>query len=133
MKQYPDHINDYLSALYARRHEAQYLPKVIMEGGNWQPQPKYCHENVDIICDHMHGYEAVRGWLLFDYEYLAHVDFIQHSVVRFPDGQVVDITPSTAGSDYPFIMAKEPDCCFFEKSRHTVYGALSYLHPHIKE
>jgi hypothetical protein len=47
---------------------------------------------------------AVRGFLFFDLaRVMPFVWFNAHSVVRLPDGKLVDITPSKASTQYPFI------------------------------
>jgi hypothetical protein len=40
---------------------------------------------------------------------LPYVHFNAHSVVRNPDGELVDITPSQANQPYPFLVALESD------------------------
>lgn len=124
---YPKDIEEYIANLFARREEGEILPRMVMEGGDWQPHQKECHNNVDAFCQYDSNYSPVRGWLFFDYAYLlGFVSFLQHSVLRFPDGDIKEITPSHASRDYPFIIANETDEEFFEKEQYTQNGNLYY-------
>lgn len=102
-------LNDYVGKLKKMASSATIIPRAVIDGGNWQPYPNKCHENVDIWCGHNSNYHPVRGWLYFDLPGIAYVKFVAHSVVRKPDGSLVDITPSGASSDYPFVTANLTD------------------------
>ncbi|MEY8210911.1 MAG: hypothetical protein RPT00_01510, partial [Gammaproteobacteria bacterium] len=54
-------------------------------------------------CENNPAYTPVRGWLYFDLPGLPQVKFVSHSVVRAPDNELYDITPSNASKDYPFV------------------------------
>lgn len=125
---YPKEISKYVAELYSRLSEATIVMRVQIREGNWQPQPKKCHENVETFCKLHKDYRPVRGWLIFDLGgHSDHVKFLQHSVVMSPDGQLIDITPSIA-AQYPFLRAEESDEDFFEKENHTDdYGNLIYF------
>lgn len=124
---YPREIQEYVADLFRRRGEAILVARAVIEGGDWQPQPNECHCNVDTYCQYDNSYVPVRGWLFFDYGYLLnYVSFLQHSILRFPDGRLMDITPSHASQDYPFIIANESDEDFFEKQKFTDNGNLYY-------
>jgi hypothetical protein len=128
-KVYPKEVEIYVSDLYDRRNEGTIVPLAIMEGGNWQPIANQCHDNVDIYCQHDNKYQPVRGWLFFDYGYLLNtVSFLQHSVLKFPDGKMYDITPTPSFENYPFIIANETDEEFFKKEKHTDNGNLYHIH-----
>lgn len=99
----PIDVNEYAHLLYTRVEAAVMLQPAVIEGGDWQPQPNQCHENVTIWCLHNITHEPVRGWLYFSLPGTLHVRFVAHSAVRTPEGQLFDITPSNAGQDYPFI------------------------------
>lgn len=96
-------LSAYSASLVARLHEAAYLPRVEMQGGNWQPQPNMCHHNVTEYCQLDRRFSPVRGWLFFDLPYENYYKFVAHSVLKFPDGSIMDITPSNAGAEYPFL------------------------------
>lgn len=98
-------LSEYTKWLVEQIPSAMILPKARIEGGNWQPAPNQCHDNVDIWCAHKPSYRPVRGWLYFDLPGLRIVKFVAHSAVRKPDGSLADITPSHAFTDYPFIEA----------------------------
>lgn len=124
---YPPDIEAYISELYRRRDEGVVLPRAEMHGGNWQPQRKLCHDNVDTYCEFDRRYKPIRGWLFFDFDYcLDRVAFLQHSVLMFPDGTIFDITPAIASQDYPFIRVFESDEKFYEKQKYTDNGKLYY-------
>jgi hypothetical protein len=125
---YPKEIEEYVADLFRRRDEAVIVPRAVMHGGNWQPQPKCCHDNVDVYCYFEKDYKPVRGWLFFDYGYmLDRVAFLQHSILMFPDGHLLDITPSNASQNYPFLRVYESDEDFFAKEKYTDNGNLYYL------
>jgi len=96
-------VNEYAKILYSRVDTAVMLKRAAIEGGDWEPQPNMCHHNVSTWCRHMSEYKAVRGWLYFDLPGLNYVKFLAHSAVQTPDGELLDITPSDASRDYPFI------------------------------
>jgi len=117
---YPKEIEKYVAELYNRRSEATVVKRAHIREGLWQPQLKKCHENVDAYCQLHKDFKPIRGWLFFDYGYfLDHVAFCQHSVVMSPDGQLIDITPSNATQDYPFLRVEESDKDFFKKEENT--------------
>ena len=123
MEIYPNHINKYFLELYSRHNEAIFLEKRILKLPlDYQPIEKRCHDNVDKIVSRYESFESVRGWLYFDYDGYDFVGFAQHSVLRFPDGKIRDVTPSTAIFDYPFIIVNESDDTFFEKEKHLIDG-----------
>ncbi len=69
----------------------------------WKPVENMCHHNVSIWCANNPSYTPVRGWLYFNLPGFPHVKFVSHSVVRAPDKELYDITPSNASKDYPFV------------------------------
>ena len=119
---------EYARHLYARRGEATFPRVARVSLGVWRPQPNECHVNVDWWCTHTRGYTPVRGWLYFAYlDLLPHVHFNAHSIVRNPEEELVDITPSQATERYPFILALESEQDYFS----LVRGQLTRLE-HIK-
>lgn len=96
-------LSAYAVNLVSRLNEARYLPRAEMQGGNWQPQPNMCHHNVTEYCELDSRFSPVRGWLFFDLPNESYYKFVAHSVLKFPDGSIMDITPSNAGAEYPFL------------------------------
>ena len=95
----------YTAKLYKRRNEGIKLRRAEMSIGAWKPQQNKCHENVSILCEHNPTYLPVRGWFYFD----ELAKFIPHSVIRRPNGDIRDITPSLVTTQYPFIIAEESE------------------------
>ncbi|MFS2175346.1 hypothetical protein ACCC98_05240 [Rhizobium pisi] len=60
--------------------------------GEWRQKVAECHANVDYWVQHSVGYAAVRGWLACTGCGDLH-GYTAHSVLRDPDGELVDITP----------------------------------------
>jgi hypothetical protein len=110
----PVELPEYSQVLFRRRLEGVLVRRAAVSIGKWEPTPNTCHSNVDQWCRHMTEYAPIRGWLYFDFEdALPHVMFNAHSVVRAPDGQLLDITPSQASRRYPFLIATEPEEEYF--------------------
>jgi len=97
----------YAQALYARKHECQFVPKKIIELNDWQPVQNQCHSNVLILETYGKGYAAVHGWFYLDYNGKTDfVRFVAHSVLQDEAGKLIDVTPAFHGSEnYPFITA----------------------------
>jgi hypothetical protein len=95
--------------LYSARHAA--VPVDFAEAeieGAWRPELNKCHEDATIWAAHNDGWEAVRGWIVFDLSdsFLAmqpEIHFVAHSVVRDTAGKLWDITPSTISVDLRFL------------------------------
>jgi hypothetical protein len=98
-------LTAYAIKLYARRSEGMLLKSASAKFQGWQPQLNMCHNNVATWCDYDPSYRPVRGWLYIE---LAGI-FLAHSVVRIPNGELRDITPSNASQKYPFIIAEESE------------------------
>ena len=102
--------NAYAANLYTRIGEAVMLQRVEVNLGGWRPKENECHLNASEIYHRNAAYEPVRGWLYFDFDgKLDRVQFVSHSAVRTPDGQLCDVTPSNASREYPFIPALETE------------------------
>ncbi len=95
-------IKKYANKLVSKVDQAKFLKHAVIENGDWEPQPNYCHHNVSLWCQLRPEYIPVRGWLYFDLPGLNFVKFVAHSAVKAPDGEFYDITPSET-KDYPFI------------------------------
>ena len=99
-------IDRYAETLYARIDEAVTLQRAEIEGGDWQPEPNMCHQNVTTWCELKPDFKIARGWLYFDLPGLNYVKFVAHSAVIDPSGELCDLTPSNASQDYPFILSR---------------------------
>lgn len=101
-------LHDHASSLYARRHAAAPVPRVDVGDEAWRPAVNACHDNCEAWCEQRPDHELVRGWLYFSLPGLAYCRFVSHSVVRRPDGTVIDITPTgllLQAAPYPFLNA----------------------------
>jgi hypothetical protein len=95
------------ASLLARLDEAVMLRRMEVNIGDWRPIENDCHANASQICLHSPSYLPVRGWLYFDFGgLLDRVQFLAHSAVRAPTGELWDVTPSRASQDYPFITSR---------------------------
>lgn len=106
----PDDLNAYAARLFARIGDAVMLQRVEVNLDGWTPQLNECHANATEIHSRNGAYVPVRGWLYFDFGgLLDRVQFLAHSAVLTPDGELCDVTPSVASQDYPFISAEESE------------------------
>ena len=80
------------------------MPGYRVSIGKWRPAEHECHDNTEIWAAQSPGDQRVRGFLFFDYLYrLSTVQFAAHSVIRRPNGALIDITPAKTSQRYPFI------------------------------
>jgi hypothetical protein len=108
-----DELREYAAQLYARRGEGRIVEPARVEIGDWEPVPNECHHNATTIAANSDEYQAVRGWLYFNFaDALPFVRFTAHSVVRNRAGQLWDITPYRIPRRYPFIVANLTDEAF---------------------
>lgn len=119
-------VDAYAKSLLARVGEAQVVRRAEVNIGEWKPLANMCHHNVTAWCESNPTYQVVRGWLYFDLPGLPVARFVAHSVVRAPDGELCDITPSNATRDYPFLEGKLSEEEFAELVEERGYGN---LHP----
>ncbi|MFW2229607.1 hypothetical protein [Rhizobium sp. CRRU65] len=61
--------------------------------GDWKPNVGECHANVDYWVAHQDGYTPVRGWLCYAGFGPDSRGYTAHSVLRYSNGELVDITP----------------------------------------
>jgi hypothetical protein len=110
-KENSGHVLSNLAArLFERRREGIILRWADVSIGDWRPQRNECHANVTTWCHYQSAHQPIRGWLYFDLENLMpYVLFKPHSAVATEDGTLVDITPSVASRQYPFIVAEESE------------------------
>lgn len=110
-----EELIEYARQLYLRRGEAVIVPPAEASIGDWVPQPNECHGNVSTFVQNTTGFEAVRGWLYFDFlNAFPFVRFVAHSVVRNGEGSLHDITPLHATQPYPFLEGKVSEQKFEE-------------------
>ncbi len=122
-------VAEYTAGLYKRRYTGVRVRSFRVICADWQPRPNYCHTNVTEFCQRNSDYTPVRGWLYFDYcEALDYVKFLAHSVIRTPDAELTDITPSNRErpDPYPFIEALLTDEDFYAMLEHTEEENLVY-------
>lgn len=111
----------YAASLFERRTEGIILKRAEIVNGDWKPQVNYCHDNVNIWCSSKSEYKPVRGWLYFDLcDELDYVQFLPHSAILTPEGELYDITPSNATQDYPFIKANLSDAEFKSVQKYLI-------------
>lgn len=84
------------NSLHSRRSEALHVPHKPYSAA----QPNFCHENAEAYVQEHPGCTLVRGWLIEDFAGWNY--FIAHTVVRHPDGKLIDPTPMRG--QYPFIL-----------------------------
>ena len=99
----PMDIEQYSKNLKDRVHEAKYLNRVEVSIGDWKTEANMCHHNVTQVCVNESSYTPVRGWLVFNIKEENLLKFVSHSVVKTPEGIMVDITPSNVNQEYPFL------------------------------
>lgn len=97
----------------------------MIENGDWEPQPNFCHHNVSIWCQLRPEYIPVSGWLYFDLPGLNFVKFVAHSAVKAPDGELYDITPSET-KDYPFIESELSEEEYAELVESKGFGEIDF-------
>lgn len=87
----------YVTSICARRADAVIVPFVEVSIGDWNPEIAQCHSNVDRWIEANPGYQAVRGWISYISFGPAGEQLTAHSVVRNPNGALIDITPVYPG------------------------------------
>ena len=128
-RNYPQEIVKYVEFLFANREAAGVIPTGATECEGWQPRLNDCHNNVDAWCRGNKEFKPARGWLFYSLGYEAdYVMFQQHSVLVDDAGRLVDITPSMAEDNYPFIYVVDPDEQFFAFDPILVNGNLFYVY-----
>lgn len=83
----------YLRSLKARLNDVTVVPRVDYSYEDWKPEAKKCHHNVKYLESLNLGYTPVLGWLVINVIALGYYELLAHSIVKSPDGQLVDITP----------------------------------------
>ncbi|MDE3795833.1 hypothetical protein CN155_10205 [Sinorhizobium meliloti] len=86
---------EYERDICARAEVAVRVPFMAVSMAAWEPKVADCHENVDHWVRHHPGCTAVRGWLVYASYGSDDFGYTAHSVVRGPDGNLFDITPTT--------------------------------------
>lgn len=89
---------EYVASICARRADAVVVPFVEVSADGWSPEIAKCHLNVDRWVVLNPGCEAVRGWITYISYGPAGVQLTAHSVVRNPEGTLIDITPVYPGA-----------------------------------
>ena len=89
---------EYATSICSTRADAAMIPFVEVALDGWTPQIADCHANVDRWVAANPGCEAVRGWVSYISFGPAGEELTAHSVVRNPDGALIDITPVWPGA-----------------------------------
>lgn len=95
-KQTPE---EYAASICARRADAVTVPFVEVVINDWKPEIAKCHANVDRWVAANPDCQAVRGWIAYISFGPAGEHLTAHSVVRNPDGALIDITPVYPGAN----------------------------------
>jgi len=121
---------DYAKALFERRHEAIYIPKISVELPNWKPRINECHDNCAEWYFYKMDCEVVHGWICIDLSAIGFYRFIGHSVIKNNDGSLIDSTPSTIEANYPFLKSGLDSDLYFEATDvlHEYFGASNLDH-----
>ena len=110
-----DELTAYALRLYERRAEGIITRVARAQIGDWVPTEHECHDNVTTWCHHYSDHRPVCGWVYFDFVKVRwpgdapFVRFNMLSVIETEHGELVDITPSRASTQYPFIRAEESE------------------------
>lgn len=113
-------LDDFAAELYERRRHAVPVPFQSLDVSDWKPEPNDCHANVNRLCDLALGYQAVRGWLIYDLTTLRRCRFIAHSVVRGPSGNLIDVTPGRLAGEQRFLVHADQDEFYMVVTGHDL-------------
>ena len=85
-------VREYFEELYSRRNATDRLEPERWNFVNGEV-PKFgeCHANVDRWIAENPEHKAIRGWVI-DGGMGEYVNFVAHSAVRIPSGELIDIT-----------------------------------------
>jgi hypothetical protein len=89
---------DYVALICSGRAEAVSVPFVKVSIDEWIPKISDCHNNVDRWVAAYPDCEAVRGWISYISFGQVGEQLTAHSIVRNPDGTLIDITPVCQGA-----------------------------------
>ena len=108
---------DYAASICSRLDQAVRVPFQTVAIADWSPKVAECHENVDRWVREHPGYQAVRGWVTYRPLPGGGVQLTAHSVLRGPNGALLDITPlgnEAARCGMSFVEHTGEDGVFFE-------------------
>jgi hypothetical protein len=83
---------EYEADICSRLRQSERIPFKQVSIGDWRPQMAQCHQNVDTWVKANTGAVAVRGWVTLGGDGYT-MRLTAHSVVKEPNGGLVDITP----------------------------------------
>lgn len=89
---------EYTTSICVHRAAAVVVPFVEVSLDGWTPVVAACHANVDRWVADNPGCQATRGWISYMSFGPAGEQLTAHSVVRNPDGTLIDITPVYPGA-----------------------------------
>ncbi|WP_432474471.1 hypothetical protein [Amphritea sp. HPY] len=107
-------IESYINELISRVKTASDVERKSISVDGWQPIEHRCHDNVARLCELDSAYKHVYGFLFSNTSELGFVSFIFHSVVKDSNGNLIDITPTTAREKYSFLASGLPDEAYEE-------------------
>ena len=108
--------DDDLAARLAADLPGTRLPHLGDRTPGWRPERGGCHENARLWVEANPGFSVVHGWLHAVGETLDNrLRFHSHSVVRGPQGEIVDITLCANDPRYAFLHHPFDDAHFREK------------------
>ena len=74
---------------------------------------KECHKNAQCFCTENDSFHVTHGWLVIDSRPTFNsIKFIAHSVVKSPEGKLLDVTPIETLDPRPFLPAFIDDKVF---------------------
>jgi hypothetical protein len=97
------------SNLIHRINTAKVIMRATVTVGEWKPKEHRCHDNVRTLCKMDIECKPIFGWLYADLSEFGFVSFMFHSIIQKGNGDIFDITPTTAEFIYPFIENDLPE------------------------
>jgi hypothetical protein len=78
-----------LAAVYAKSAHAS----IVRRNPAPDAQPSKCHDNARRYCETHAGFSVATGWIVMPMHGSPIVWLLPHSIVRCPDGNLLDVTP----------------------------------------
>jgi hypothetical protein len=122
---------DYIQGLISKISSAKIIEHKNICIGAWYPKEHRCHDNVARLCELDSSYKNVYGFLYSDTPEFGEISFIFHSVVKDLNGNLIDITPTSAIFKYPFIESGIQDEAYeelmymYEKTKYISVSLIS--------
>jgi hypothetical protein len=107
-------LQDYIDELVSRIPTAKIVRVEEVTIGEWAPKENLCHDNVKMLCKNNSSYKHIYGWLYSNNSEFGFINFMFHSVAQNEQGELIDITPSSARRKYPFLSCNIPNYAYEE-------------------